>query len=150
MIEWEEEKVIDQEIEKVWSLFADANIRTIMPQVEKHELIEKTEQEVGAKHMQSYKEGKRTETYVVETLAYEDLPDKKYKQIYFVIGKAFEIDLCFTLIKIDENQTKFIYSGCNQGRNFVGKAMMKMVSGKSNMKTVYDFMNRVEEEALKI
>lgn len=147
MIEWEEEKVIHQNIEEVWVLFADANIKKIMPQVDKHELIEKTEQEVGAKHMQSYKEGKRTETYLVETLAYEDKLDKKQKQIFFVIAKAFEIDLCFTLVKMDENTTKFIYSGCNQGRNFVGKAMMKMASNKSNMKTVEEFMDRVEKEA---
>ncbi|MFD1030616.1 SRPBCC family protein [Metaplanococcus flavidus] len=150
MIEWEQDKVINQQIDKVWSLFADANIRKIMPQVEKHELIEKTERETGAKHMQSYKEGKRTETYVVETLAYEDQPDKKHKQIYFVIGNAVEIDLCFTLIKLHDNQTKFIYSGCNQGRNFLGRTMLKMAGGKSHMKIVEDFMARVEEEALKI
>lgn len=148
MIEWEEERVIRQNIEKIWLLFTDKNIRKIMPQVEKHELIEKTEQEVGAKHKQSYKEGKRTETYLVETLAYEDQQDRKYKQIFFVIGKAFEVDLCFTLIKLDENQTKFIYSGCNQGRNFIGKAMMKMAGNKSNLKTVEDFMDRVEKEAM--
>jgi len=150
MIEWEEARIIRQNIEKVWSLFADSNIRKIMPQVQKHELIEKTEQEVGAKHMQSFKEGKRTKTYVVETLAYEDQLDKKYKQIYFVLGKAFEIDLCFTLHKIDENQTQFIYAGCNQGRNFVGKAMMKLASNKGNLKTVNDFLDRVETEAMKL
>lgn len=150
MIEWEEERVIQQNIDKVWTLFADDNIKKIMPQVGKHELIEKTEQEAGAKHMQSYKEGKRTETYIVETLAFEDKTDKKHKQIFFVLGKAFEVDLCFTLLKIDDSQTKFIYSGCNQGRKFIGKAMMKMVSNKSNMKTVEEFMDRVEKEAMKL
>ncbi|WP_033541264.1 SRPBCC family protein [Planococcus sp. CAU13] len=150
MIEWEEERVIQQNIEKVWSLFADANIRKIMPQVKKHELIEKTEQETGAKHMQTFREGKRTESYVVETLAYEDQPEKKHKQIFFTIAKAFEVDLCFTLIKLSDNETKFIYSGCNQGRNFIGKAMMKMASNKSNLKTVEDFLDRVEQEALKV
>ena len=150
MIEWEEERVIQQNIEKVWSLFADANIKKIMPQVEKHELIEKSETEVGARHMQTFKEGKRTESYVVETLAYEDLPAKKHKQIYFVIAKAFEVDLCFTLIKLDDNKTNFIYSGCNQGKNFIGKAMMKMASNKSNLKTVNDFLDRVERKAANV
>lgn len=149
MLEWEESRIIHQEIDRVWSLFADRNIQKIMPQVQKHELIEKTEQEAGAKHMQSFKEGRRTETYVVETLAYEDQPDKKYKQIYFVSGKAYEIDLCFTLHKIDENRTQFIYAGCSQGRNVVGKVMMKLASHRSNLKTVNDFLDRVEKEAMK-
>lgn len=150
MIEWEEERIIHQNIDKVWTLFADANIKKIMPQVEKHELIEKTEKEIGAKHMQSYKEGKRTETYIVETLAYEDKPDKKHKQIFFVIGKAFEIDLCFFLITLGENKTKLIYSGCNQGRNFIGRAMMKMANNKSNSKTVEAFLDRVEQEVMNL
>ncbi|HSJ37819.1 MAG TPA: SRPBCC family protein [Planococcus sp. (in: firmicutes)] len=150
MIEWEEEKVIEQNIDRVWSLFADDNIRKIMPHVVKHELIEKTEQEVGARHMQSLKEGRRTKTYIIETLAYEDLPDKKYKQIFFVRGKTFEIDLCFTLHKVDESRTQFIYAGCNQGRNFVGKAMTKMASSRSHMKSVENFMDRVEQEAMKL
>ena len=150
MIEWEDEKIIEQNIDRVWSLFADKNIRKIMPQVVKHELIEKTEQEVGAKHIQSTKEGRRTETYIIETLAYEDLPDKKYKQIFFVLGKTYEIDLCFTLLKLDENRTRFIYAGCNQGRNFFGKAMTKMFSTRRNLKTVKEFMERVETEAMKL
>lgn len=150
MIEWEEERIIHQNIDKVWSLFADSNIRKIMPQVQKHELIAKTEQEAGAKHLQSSREGKRTETYVVETLVYEDKPDKKYKQIYFVLGKSFEIDLCFTLHKLDENRTQFIYAGYNQGRNFIGKSLMKLASNRSNLKTVHEFMERVETEAMKL
>ncbi|TAA72695.1 SRPBCC family protein [Planococcus salinarum] len=150
MIEWEESRIISQNIDQVWSLFADRNIRKIMPQVQKHELIEKNEQEAGAKHMQSSKEGWRIQKYVVETLAYEDLPDKKYKQIYFVPGRAVEIDLCFTLYKIDENQTQFTYAGCSQGRNFVGQAIMKLASHSSNLKTVHKFLDRVETEAMKL
>ena len=147
MIKWEEERIIGQNIEKIWPLFMDANIKRIMPQVEKHELIEKTEREIGARHMQTFKEGKRTESYVVETRAYIDLPEKKHKQIGFEIAKAFEVDLLFTLDKLDETNTKFTYSGSNKGSNFIGKAMMKMASNKSNMKTVEDFMDRVEKEA---
>ncbi|MGW6167555.1 hypothetical protein ACWFNQ_18740 [Bacillus altitudinis] len=65
---------------------------------------------MGAKHRQSYREGKRLETFIVETLKYEDLEDKKQKQISFVLGKAFEITLTFTLLKIDDTHTKFIIS----------------------------------------
>lgn len=149
MIQWKEEKVIDTNIEKVWSLFSDANIKRIMPKVEEHTLIEKQENEAGAKHQQTYREGKRLETYIVETRAYENREDKKYKSISFVVGKAFEVTLHFTLHKIGENQTKFIYEGQNIGINFVGRAMMKLANKKGNQDVVQEFMNRVQHEALK-
>ncbi|MFI8495399.1 SRPBCC family protein [Peribacillus butanolivorans] len=149
MIQWKEEIIIESNIEKVWSLFFDKNIKKIMDKVEEHTLIEKKEEEVGAKHRQSYREGKRLETYIVETLKYEDLEDKKQKQISFVLGKAFEITLTFTLLKIDDTHTKFIYEGQNKGVNFVGRAMLKLGSEKSNNKVVQEFMQKVEQEALK-
>jgi hypothetical protein len=150
MIQWKEETVIEVNIEKVWSLFFDENIKKIMPKVEEHTIIEKTEVEVGAKHQQKYREGKRVETYIVETLAFEDSPDKKHKQISFVLGKAFKVSLGFTLLKIDEQHTNFIYEGKNEGVNFVGRAMLKLGSEKSNNMVVKEFMERVEQEALKI
>ncbi|MGG7619149.1 hypothetical protein [Bacillus coreaensis] len=58
MIQWKEEKVIPTNIEKVWNLFSDKNIKRIMPKVEEHILIEKSETEAGAKHRQTYREGK--------------------------------------------------------------------------------------------
>ena len=119
-----------------------------MPKVEEHTIIEKKEDEVGAKHRQSYREGKRLETYIVETLAYEDLEDKKKKQIRFVLGKAFEVTLTFNLLKINETHTKFIYEGQNKGVNFVGRAMLKLGSEKSNNKVVEEFMQKVKQEAL--
>ncbi|WNS76186.1 SRPBCC family protein [Bacillus sp. DTU_2020_1000418_1_SI_GHA_SEK_038] len=150
MIQWKEEIVIATNIEKVWSLFLDKNIKKIMPKVEEHTLIEKREEDVGAKHRQTYREGKRLETYIVDTLAYEDLAEKKQKQISFVLGKAFEITLAFTLFKIDDTHTKFIYEGQNKGVNFVGRAMLKLGSEKSNNKVVEEFMEKVKEEALKV
>ncbi|QUW23591.1 SRPBCC family protein [Sporosarcina sp. Marseille-Q4063] len=150
MIQWKEETIIETNIENVWSLFLDKNIKKIMPKVEEHTLIEKTEEEVGAKHQQKYREGKRIETYIVETLAYENLEDKKHKKISFVLGKAFEITLSFKLLKISDTQTKFIYEGRNRGVNFVGRAMLKLGSEKSNNKVVKEFMQKVKEEAMKI
>lgn len=149
MIKWKEEAIIGINIEKVWSLFMDKNIHKIMDKVEDHVLIEKQENEVGAKHRQSYREGKRVETYIVETLAYEDLTEKKHKQISFVLGKAFEITFSFTLFRMDDNHTKFIYEGQNKGVNFVGRAMLKLGSEKSNNKVVQEFMQKVNREALK-
>ncbi len=148
MIQWKEERVLPVHIEKVWELYLDENIKRTMPKVEEHTLIEKTETEVGAKHSQKYREGKRVETYIVETLAYEDNPDRKHKQIAFVLGKAFEINLSFTLEKLDESHTRFIYAGHNKGVNFVGRAMLKLGSEKSNNKVVLEYMDRVESEAI--
>jgi hypothetical protein len=150
MIQWKNEREIPSNIDKVWSLFSDENIKRIMPKVEEHTLIEKQEHEVGAKHQQTYREGKRLETYIVETLAYEDLDNKKHKEIQFVLGKAFEIRLSFTLLKIDEQNTKFIYEGHNKGVNFVGRAMLKLGSEKSNNKVVEEFLQRVHDESFNI
>ena len=120
-----------------------------MPKVEEHTLIEKKEDEVGAKHQQKYREGKRVETYIVETLAYEDSKGKKKKQIRFVLGKAFEITLTFTLLKVDEENTTFVYEGQNKGVNFVGRAMLKLSNQKSNDDVVKEFLQRVQDEAMK-
>ncbi len=149
MIHWKEEKVIDAPIETVWTLFSDQNIKAIMPKVEEHVLIEKEEHEVGAKHRQTYREGKRLETYIVETLAFEDTENKKLKKISFVLGKAFRIQLCFTFEKLNDLQTKFTYEGQNEGVNFVGRAMLKLSRQKDQMNVVQEFLDRVEQEALK-
>ncbi len=149
MIQWKEEIIINKNIEHVWSLFLDKNIKRIMPKVEEHIVIEKKENEVGTKHQQTYREGKRVETYIVETLAYENTEDKKKKQIRFVLGKAFEVSLTFILLKIDDETTNFRYEGYNKGVNFVGRAMMKLSSQKSNQDVVKEFLQRVLEEAMK-
>nr|WP_309099524.1 SRPBCC family protein [Fredinandcohnia onubensis] len=150
MIKWKEEAIIETNIEKVWNLFLDEHIKKIMPKVEEHTLIEKTEGEVGAKHQQKYREGKRVETYIVETTQYENTDNKKIKQTSFVLGKAFEITTTFTLLKIDESHTKFIYEGQNKGVNFVGRAMLKLSSKNANNDVVKEFMDRVRIEALKM
>lgn len=147
MIKWEQDRIIEAPIEEVWELFRDKNITRIMPKVEEHVLIEKSETEVGAKHRQTYREGKRLETYTVETLAYEDTAEKKHKTIAFVIGKAFEVTASFTLEKVDETKTRLIYAGQNKGVNFIGKAMMKLANKKGNEKVVEEFLDRVEQEA---
>jgi hypothetical protein len=149
VIQWKEEKVIPANIETVWSLFSDKNIKRIMPKVEEHILIEKSETEAGAKHRQTYREGKRLETYIVDTLIYEDREVEKKKQIQFVLGKAFEVTLTFTLIKVDESQTRLIYEGENKGVNFVGRAMLKLAGKKSKLDVVMEFLERVQAEAMK-
>ncbi|MGM0843446.1 MAG: SRPBCC family protein [Bacillota bacterium] len=149
MIQWREETMIAVNIEKVWSLFQEENMHKIMPKVIENTPVHLTEEVTGSKYQQTYQEGKRIETYMVETLGYENTESRKYKRIEFVIAKAFEVNLSFTLEKVAETQTRFIYEGHNKGRNFVGRAMLKLGGEKNNLKVVQDFMNLVEKEATK-
>ncbi|KZE67560.1 hypothetical protein AWM68_19040 [Fictibacillus phosphorivorans] len=148
MLTWKEEKTIPANIEKVWELFSDENLQRIMPNVVEHTPIEKKEGIVGSTYRQSYKEGRRIETYIVETLAYENTENQKHLAIGFNLAKAFEIQTMFTLIKVDESQTRFIYEGSNKGINFIGKVMLKLAGEKNNNKVVQDFMDTVERESL--
>ena len=149
MIKWHEERVIPVNIETVWQLFELENIQRIMPNVVENKVLEQREGVVGSTYQQKYKEGKRIETYIVEDLEYENTPEKKHNKIGFTLAKAFEIEAAFTLIKIDENQTRFIYQGENKGLNFLGKVLLKLGGEKNNQKVVTEFMDRVETEAMK-
>jgi hypothetical protein len=149
MIKWYEEKIIPVNIETIWTLFELENIQRIMPNVIENKVLERKEGVVGSTYQQKYKEGKRVETYIVEDLEYENTPDKKHNKSGFTLAKAFEIEVAFTLIKLNENETKFIYQGQNKGVNFLGKVLLKMGGEKNNNKVVMDFMELVEKEALK-
>lgn len=148
MIKWYEERIIPVNIETVWTLFELENIQRIMPNVVENKVIEKKEGVVGSRYEQKYKEGKRIETYIVEDLEYENTPDKKHNKIGFTLAKAFQIETAFTLVKVGEDETKFIYQGQNTGMNFLGKTLLKLGGEKNNKKVVTDFMDRVESEAL--
>lgn len=147
MIEWKQERVIAVHIEKVWTLFQLENIQRIMPNVVEMKVIERKPGVVGSKYEQKYKEGKRVETYIVEDLAYENTETLKHNRIGFTLAKAFEIQASFTLKRIDEQHTLFIYEGWNRGINFLGKVLLKMGGQKNNEKVVTDFMDLVEKEA---
>lgn len=150
MVKWKEEMTIDVNIEKVWRLFQDENIKLVMPKIEEHILLEKDNNELGAKHAQSYHEGGQLQTYIVETVGYEDLPDKKLKQTQFEMGQSFDVFYSFTLVKENDNQTRFVYEGFNKGKGLMGKAMLLSGSKKTRQQTVTTFMERVREEALKL
>lgn len=149
MIKWHEERIIPVNIETIWHLFELENIQRIMPNVVENKVLEQKEGVVGSTYQQKYKEGKRIETYIVEDLEYENTPLKKHNKIGFTLAKAFEIEASFTLHKIGEDQTKFIYQGENKGLNFLGKVLLKLGGEKNNNKVVTEFMDRVETEALK-
>ncbi|MGH2317930.1 SRPBCC family protein [Planococcus sp. SE5232] len=150
MVKWKEEMMIDADIEKVWSLFRDDNIKKLMPKVEEHILLENDNDQLGAKHAQSYHEGTQLQTYIIETVGYADSPDKKLKQTQFEMGQSFTVFYSFTLVREGENRTKFIYEGTNKGKGLMGKAMLLSGSKKKRQQTVTTFMERVRDEALKL
>ena len=148
-MKWEKERIIDAPIDSIWALFEEENAQRIMPKVVENRWIDKKPGITGSTYEQTYQEGKRQETYVVEIADYEDSNVRKYKRIQFQLARAFEMNLAFTLEKITEQQTKFIYAGSNEGINFVGRAMLKLSSGKNGDQVIIDFLDRVEKEALK-
>jgi hypothetical protein len=149
MIQWNEEIIIPTNIEKVWELFGDDQVQRIMPNVVERKPLEVKDGIVGSTYSETYQEGKRKESYTGTILAYQDTPTKKHKKTEFILAKAFKIGNSFTLEKVDEHNTRFIYGGKNEGINFLGRALLKLGSSKSNDKVVRDFLHLVKEEAIK-
>ncbi len=149
MIKWNKEKTIPVNIDKLWELFSAENIHRIMPNVIEHKVIEKREGVIGSKYQQKFKEGKREETYIVEDLEYESTETMKHNKIGFTVAKSLEVEAAFTLIKLDENNTKFIYQGQTKGISTKGKVLLKIKGEKTGEKLVQDFMKLVGEEAVK-
>ncbi len=147
-MEWQEERLIDVPIDVIWALFEEEQAIRIMPKVVENRWVEKKPEMQGSTYNQTYQEGKRQETYMVEIIEFEDTANRKHKRIQFQLARAFEMNLAFTLEKVSEQQTKFIYSGSNLGINFVGRAMLKLGSKKSGTQVIHDFMDRVEQEAV--
>ncbi len=142
--------MIKQPIEKVWQLFLDENAKILYPKLEDHVLVENENNETGAKHAQSYMEGKQLQTYIVETKLFEDTPNKKVRHTQFEMNGLFEIDYIFTLDKKGEDLTLFTYEGTQKGLTVTGKAMLMAGSKKRRNETVRDFMQRVETKAEKV
>ncbi|MDQ0063779.1 SRPBCC family protein [Paenibacillus harenae] len=149
MITWSKEIQIPANIETVWRLFDLDQIQRIMPNVIEHKPIDLKEGVVGSTYLQTYQEGKRRETYTVTEIEYEDTDRLKHKKMAFVLAKAFNIQAGYTLKKEGENLTTFIYSGQNEGINFLGRSLLKLGGSKNNNKVVDDFVDLVRSEAVK-
>lgn len=147
MVYWEEKRIIKAPIDKVWALFSDEQLQTIMPQLEKHELVEGPPNRVGSKYAQQNRMGQRLVNYVMEITAYEDLPEQKRKEIGFVAAGLFKISLSFVLSRIDDEKTLFVYSGSNTGVNLVGRTLLKLDQQNSSKQEVEDLMARVAKAA---
>ena len=150
MVKWKEEMMIKQPIEKVWQLFLDENAKILYPKLEDHVLVENENNETGAKHAQSYMEGKQLQTYIVETKRFEDTPNRKVRHTRFEMNGLFEVHYVFTLDKKGEDLTLFTYEGTQKGLTVTGKAMLMAGSKKRRNETVIDFMQRVETKAEKL
>lgn len=109
---WTKTININAPIENVWKLLDGslADMQKIMPQVIENKPVKVTEEGVGSIYRQKYKEGKRIETYDVETLEYSNTPDKKILKVGFVLANLFEITAYYELNKINETETSFTYS----------------------------------------
>ena len=145
---WKEERLIDAPIDVIWALFEEEQATRIMPKVVENRWIDKKSEMIGSTYNQTYQEGKRKETYVVEIMEFEDTVNRKHKRIQFQLARAFEMSLTFTLERVSEHQTKFIYAGSNRGINFVGRTMLKLGSGKNGDQVIHDFMDRVNLQAM--
>lgn len=147
MIQWNEQRLINAPIEKVWSLFSDEQLQTIMPQLEKHQLLEGPPNQVGSKYAQQNRLGNRLVSYVMEITAYEDLPEHKRKDISFVAAGLFRISLSFSLSRKNDRQTLFVYSGSNTGVNLAGRTLLKLDPSNRSQQEVQELMERVAEAA---
>lgn len=146
-ITWSETIDIQAPIEQVWDLFSLENQPKIMPGVIATKPLEIKEGGIGSTYLQTYREGKKTMEYVVEDLDHHESPDMKYNQSGFTLAKMFSIKVAYLLEKLDDVSTRFTYSGSNEGINWLGKLMLKVMPKSQNQKVVLGFVDRVKNMA---
>ena len=149
MITWDEEIIIQAEIDAVWELFSEENMSRIMPQVVAHELLTYDEATQISTYKETYREGKRDATYILTEKLMEDTEEEKGKTFEFTIAKMIYSKGSFYLTRQKDGKTLFRYTGSNQGVNFFGKLMMKLSSDKKNDQVVQGFIQLVKKEAEK-
>ena len=142
---WTKTININAPIENVWKLLDGslADMQKIMPQVIENKPVKVTEEGVGSIYRQKYKEGKRIETYDVETLEYSNTPDKKILKVGFVLANLFEITAYYELNKINETETSFTYPVTNNALKWFVKLFLLFASDK----VVVQFLDRVKTVA---
>ena len=142
---WTKTININAPIENVWKLLDGslADMQKIMPQVIENKPVKVTEEGLGSIYRQKYKEGKRIETYDVETLEYSNTPDKKILKVGFVLANLFEITAYYELNKINETETSFTYSVTNNALKWFVKLFLLFASDK----VVVQFLERVKTVA---
>ena len=142
LMSWNKTVEINANIEKIWELFNEENYQKIIPQVVSTKLIEEDEENNIKIYEEVYREGNREETYLMTEHTVESDAIKQ-QDFNFTIANAIYSEGTFLLEKIDENNTRFTYSGFNEGRNFFFKMMLKFASKKNEEKVVDEFIERL-------
>lgn len=142
---WTKATEINAPIEKVWNLFNGnlEDMQKIMPQVVENKPILLTEEKVGSRYLQKYREGKKIHEYEVITLAYEDQSTYKNLKIGFNLANMFDITANFELKSIDSTKTYFTYTTSNEPLKWFLKPLVKFGSDK----VVVQFVERVKKVA---
>ncbi|WP_147802603.1 SRPBCC family protein [Alkalicoccus halolimnae] len=146
-MEWKEKTLVPTHIEVVWNIFQDQYITKLMPKVVEHKLIEGKADTIGARHRQTSRDGKKTETHIVETTQYIDEPSRKEKELHFLLDNAFEVKLRFILVKINENETELIYEGYQKPVNLKGKLKQKLSTTRARKHGIQKFVQHIMREA---
>ncbi|MFJ5714214.1 SRPBCC family protein [Neobacillus sp. NPDC093127] len=145
MKSWSKEIEIEAPIDQVWGLLEGPleEMQKIMPQVVDHKPVKVTDVGVGSIYRQRYKEGKRIEEYDVETLEYDNAPDKKKLKVGFTLAKMFEITALYELYQINQQKTRFTYTCTNRPL----KSFLKLFLLFASDKIVVQFCERVKKVA---
>ncbi|PJN89619.1 SRPBCC family protein [Bacillus sp. mrc49] len=145
MKSWKKEIEINAPIEHVWKYLDGSveNMQKIMPQVIEQKPIKITEQVVGSIYRQKYREGKRTEEYDIETLAYTNEADEKKLKVGFILAKMFEITALYELNKINDSRTSFTYTVTSRPLKWYLKLLLLFATDK----VVVEFLERVKNVA---
>ncbi|QPC48124.1 SRPBCC family protein [Mangrovibacillus cuniculi] len=145
MKSWTKSITINAPIDIVWNLFngSTEQMQKIMPQVVANEPVKVTDEGVGTVYRQTYQEGKRTQTYDVETIEFTDKAEEKKLKVGFQIAGMFDITAKYELAEIDENTTHFTYTATNNPLKWYVKPFLLFASDK----VVVNFVDRVKKVA---
>ncbi|MUK89834.1 SRPBCC family protein [Ornithinibacillus sp. L9] len=146
MREWKQGKNISAPIEQVWKLFDGSleDMQKIMPNVVENKLVKETDNGVGSIYRQKFREGKKIQEYDVETLIYENEPNRKKMKVAFTLANMFEITTTYEVEKLEDDKTYFVYTTTNNPLKWPAKILMKLGGGD---KVVVQFVERVKQVA---
>lgn len=144
---WEMTKVIAAPIESVWNVIdgSEENLKKLDPKIVSQETILETDERIGSRYRQTYREGKREETYEVVVTDYFETDDEKMFAIAFTIAKMFEVGVYYKLKKVSDSETEVHYKTTNNPLKFFAKLMMFIMPGDN--KILVDHLAKIEQLA---
>jgi len=144
---WTITKEISVSIDKVWDVIdgSEENLKKLDPKIISQETLIETEERVGSKYLQKYKEGKKVMEYEVFVTDYNETDYEKMFAIAFNLAGWFDIAVRYELEKVDENKTLIKYTTTNKPLKFLAKVMMKFMPGGDKM--LEKHIQKIEELA---